>query len=166
MRIRKAVEADVPNLLRLMRELARFERYDDAFAITEEVLREQGFRRSPPDFHCLVAEDDHELAGFLVYYFIPFTYRAKPNLIVKELYVAEGKRSQGVGELLMKAIATEAAQAGCGVIKWWVAKWNDRGIQFYERLGAKIDPDWHEFQMSEEAFRNLAASAAVSSRTK
>lgn len=158
MQIRKAVEADIPKLLPLMRELAVFERYDKAFAITEAVLLEQGFRRSPRDFHCLVAEDDNGLAGFLVYYFVPFTYRAKPSVIIKELYMAEGKRSRGVGELLMKAIAKEAAQAGCGMIKWWVAKWNQRGIAFYERLGAKIDPDWHEFQMSEEAFRDLAAS--------
>ena len=158
MQVRKAVEADVPNLLPLMKELAVFERYDKTFAITEEVLLEQGFRRSPPDFHCLLAEKNNELAGFLVYYFVPFTYRAMPNLIIKELYVVDGQRSQGVGELLMKAIAKEAAQAGCGMIKWWVAKWNERGIAFYERLGAKIDPDWHEFQLSEDAIRNLASS--------
>ena len=156
--IRKATEADVSSLLRLMRELAEFEEYADAFAVTEEVLREQGFRRSPPDFHCLVADESGELAGFLVYYFIPFTYRAKPNVIIKELYVAEEHRGKGIGELLMKAVAKEAEQAGCGMIKWYVAKWNHRGIEFYERLGAKIDHDWHEFQMSEKAFRDLAAS--------
>jgi GNAT superfamily N-acetyltransferase len=158
MQIRRAVEADVPNLLPLMRELAQFEKYADAFAITEEMLREQGFRRAPPDFHCLVAEENGVLIGLLVYYFVPFTYRAKPNVIIKELYVADEHRSKGVGKLLMKAIATEAEQAGCGLIKWYVAKWNQRSIEFYERLGAKIDPDWHEFQMSEKTFRDLAAS--------
>jgi GNAT superfamily N-acetyltransferase len=158
MQIRRAVEADVPNLLPLMRELAQVEKYADAFAITEEMLREQGFRRSPPDFHCLVAEENGVLIGLLVYYFVPFTYRAKPNVIIKELYVADEHRSKGVGKLLMKAIATEAEQAGCGLIKWYVAKWNQRSIEFYERLGAKIDPDWHEFQMSEKTFRDLAAS--------
>jgi GNAT superfamily N-acetyltransferase len=127
MQIRRAVEADVPNLLPLMRELAEFEKYADGFAITEEVLHEQGFRRSPPDF-------------------------------IKELYVTDKHRSKGVGKLLMKAIATEAEKAGCAMIKWWVAKWNHRSVQFYERLGAQIDPDWHEFQMSEESFRDLAAS--------
>jgi GNAT superfamily N-acetyltransferase len=149
-----------------MRELAVFERYDKAFAITEEVLREQGFRRSPPDFHCIVAEEKDALAGYLVYHFISFTYRVKPNMIIKELYVADGQRSKRVGELLMKAVAKEAAQTGCGVIKWWVAKWNERGIQFYERLGAKIDNDWHEFQMTEQKFRDLSASTTASSRTK
>ena len=156
--VRKAVEADIANLLPLMRELAEFEKYADNFVVTEEILREQGFRRSPPDFNCLVVEESRELIGMLVYYFVPFTYRAKPNLIIKELYVAEKFRGKGVGELLMKAVAVEAANANCGQIKWWVAKWNERGAHFYERLGAKIDPDWHEFQMSEEAFRKLAAS--------
>jgi hypothetical protein len=30
--------------------------------------------------------------------------------------------------------------------------------KFYERLGAHIDNEWHEFQLSEKAFRDLAAS--------
>ena len=156
--VRKAIEADVPNLLPLMCDLAEFERYADDFAVNEEVLREQGFRRSPPDFHCLIAEEGGELVGLLVYYFVPFTYRAKPNLIIKELYVPGRHRSRGIGKLLIKAVARGAEKAGCGMIKWWVTKWNERGIEFYERLGAKIDSDWHEFQLSEKAFRDLAAS--------
>jgi GNAT superfamily N-acetyltransferase len=95
--------------------------------------------------------------GFLVYYFVPFTYRAKPNLIIKELYTADRHRSRGIGRQLMKAVAREAEEAGCGMIKWWVAKWNERGIEFYKRLGATIDSEWHEFQLSEKAFRDLAA---------
>jgi GNAT superfamily N-acetyltransferase len=102
------------------------------------------------------------LIGFLVYHFVAFTYRAKPNLIIKELYIAGPHRSRGVGKLLMKAVAKEAAFTGCGMIKWWVAKWNGRGIEFYKQLGAKIDSDWHEFQFSEKAFRDLAASAEES----
>jgi GNAT superfamily N-acetyltransferase len=141
-----------------MHALAEFEGYADAFAITEEVLREQGFRQSPPSFYCLVAEENAALVGILVYYFVPFTYRAKLSLIIKELYVTASHRRTGVGNFLMKAAAQEAQGKGCGMIKWWVAKWNGRGIEFYERLGAKIDPDWHEFQMSEEIFRKLADS--------
>jgi GNAT superfamily N-acetyltransferase len=120
-------------------------------------LRKHGFRHSPPDFHCLIAEQGGELLGLLVYYFVPFTYRAKPNLIIKELYIAQPHRSRGVGKLLMQAVAREAEKAGCGMIKWWVATWNERGIEFYKRLGAHIDSDWHEFQLSENAFRELAA---------
>ena len=158
MRIRKAIESDTSKLLRLMRELAEFEKYISDFAVTEETLREQGFRRSPPDFHCFVAEENGSLIGFAVYYFVPFTFRAKPNIVIKELYVAESSRSKSVGKLLMKEVAKEAMRTDCGMIKWWVAKWNQRGIEFYERLGARIDRDWHEFQLSEQAFRELAES--------
>src|SRR4029450_8557933 len=158
MSIRKAVETDISNLLPLMRELAEFENYGTDFAVTEDVLREQGFRRSPPDFHCLIAEEAGELVGFLGYYFVPFTYRAKPNLIIKELYIGGAPRDRGVGSRVMRTVRERAAEVGCGMIKWWVAKWNQRGIKFYQRLGARIDHDWHEFQMSEKAFRDLAAS--------
>ena len=141
-----------------MRELAEFEKYSKDFAVTEEVLSEQGFRRSPPDFHCLIAEKGSNLVGFLVYYFVPFTYRAKPNVIVKELYIADRHRSRGIGRQLMQAVAKEAQRANCGVIKWWVATWNERGMEFYKRLGATTDNEWHEFQLSEKAFRHLADS--------
>ena len=141
-----------------MRELAEFEKYSKDFAITDAVLREQGFLRSPPDFHCLVAEEGSTLVGFLVYYFVPFTYRAKPNLIVKELYIADRHRCRGIGRKLMKAVARQAQETSCGMIKWWVAKWNERGVDFYKRLGATIDNEWHEFQLSEKAFRDLAGS--------
>jgi hypothetical protein len=39
MEIRKAVGADIPKLLPLMRELAEFEKYAEDFAVTEAVLR-------------------------------------------------------------------------------------------------------------------------------
>jgi len=65
MSIRKAVETDISNLLPLMRELAEFENYGTDFAVTEDVLREQGFRRSPPDFYCLIAEERGELVGWI-----------------------------------------------------------------------------------------------------
>jgi ribosomal protein S18 acetylase RimI-like enzyme len=104
LKIRKAVESDIPSLLPLMCELAEFEGYAKDFAVTEEVLREQGFRSSSPDFQCLIAEEGAELVGFLVYYFVPFTYRAKPNLIIKELYIADRHRSRGIGRQLMKLL--------------------------------------------------------------
>ena len=63
-----------------------------------------------------------------------------------------------MGRQLVKAVAREAPQAGCGMIKWWVARWDERGMEFYKRLGATIDSEWHEFELSEKAFRDLAAA--------
>lgn len=158
MLIRACRETDIAKLLELMRGLARFERYIDVFAVTEEIVLEQGFKRSPPDFHCFVAEEAGELAGMVVYYFIPFTAIAKPTLYIKELFVATAGRGKGTGQLLMKAVAEVALRKGCGAIKWQVAPWNKDGIRFYEQLGAKANRDWIDFGMSAEAIRALASS--------
>ncbi len=140
-----------------MRALAVFERYLHRFAVTEDVLRELGFRRSPPAFHSLVAEaDDGGLVGLAVYYFIPFTATARPTLFVKELYVAEAARGRGRGARLMQAVAREALRAGCDAVKWQVAPWNEDAIRFYERLGARADHEWLNFGLSEAALRALA----------
>lgn len=157
--IRKAEESDIPRLLVLMKELARFEKYINVFAVTEDHLREQGFRRSPPEFHCFVAEETvGELVGMIVYYLIPFTAIAKPTLFIKELFVVDWERSKGTGKLLMKTVAEEAVRLGCGVMKWQVAPWNTEGIRFYERLGAKPNHDWVDFGMSAEVTHKLASS--------
>jgi GNAT superfamily N-acetyltransferase len=158
-RIRRAVPADVPALLELMRRLAEFERYDADFAVTAETLLAQGFEREPPDFHALVADDSDpagKLSGMLVYYIIPFTFRARPTLYIKELYVAESGRGQGIGEALMRAAAGEALALGCATIKWQVADWNTKARVFYEKLGATADHVWVDYALSETALRKLA----------
>lgn len=65
-----------------MRGLAEFEHYLDVFAVDEYVLREQGFRKDPPDFSALVAERGGNLVGMLVFYLVPFTATAKPTLYI------------------------------------------------------------------------------------
>ena len=101
--VRLAVEADIPKLLPLMRGLAEFERYADSFAVTEDVLRERGFRRSPPDFFALVADGGNGLIGMAVFYIGPFTAEAVPALYIKELFVTAEPRGRHVGDALMRA---------------------------------------------------------------
>ncbi len=160
MQIRRAEETDIPALLPLMRDLAEFEKYLDVFAITEDVVREQGFRRTPPDFSCLVAQgDDGELVGMAVYHLIPYTAVARPTLYVKELFVAPAARNMGIGEALMRGVARDAVRHGCGAIKWQVARWNADSMRFYERLGATQDHTWVDYALSPGAFAALAGSS-------
>ena len=159
LRIRRAVESDISALFTLMRRLAEFEGYDSAFAVTEETVLLQGFTREPPDFYAFVADTPDAttgLLGMLVYYLIPFTFRARPTLFIKELYVAESARGLGVGEALMRAVARAAVAHDCAAIKWQVADWNTSARRFYERLGARPDPVWVDYALSESALRELA----------
>lgn len=160
-RVRRAVEHDVPALLTLMRRLAEFEGYDADFAVTEDIMLAQGFSGETPDFFAFVAEDESVatgLIGMLVYYLIPFTFRARPTLFIKELYVSESGRGLGVGEALMRAAATAAVERDCAAIKWQVADWNASARNFYEKLGARSDPMWVDYSLTEAALRELAGS--------
>jgi GNAT superfamily N-acetyltransferase len=145
MHIRNAREADSDELWVLMRDLAIFEKYIDSFAITPEVVRESGFRKDPPDFRCIVAEEDGKIVGMLVYYLLPYTAQNRPAIYMKELFVSEGHRGHGVGQQLMDALRAAAKEHGCAQIKWTVAPWNRDGVRFYERLGAKENTDWLSF---------------------
>lgn len=144
--IRKAVESDSESVWGLMRELAIFEKYIDVFAITPEIVREKGFRKDNPDFYCLVAESGDEIAGMLVYYFLPYTAENRPAIYMKELYVEAKYRGRKVGEKLMEALKLEALQNNCGQIKWTVAPWNEGGKRFYERLGANQNNEWINYE--------------------
>ena len=65
LKVRKAVESDIPSLLPLMRELAEFEKYAADFAVTEEVLRKQGFRHRHPTFIVLLLNKAGNWLDFL-----------------------------------------------------------------------------------------------------
>lgn len=145
-KIRKAVQADSEKVWELMRELAIFEKYIDVFSITPKIVLESGFHKNPPDFHCIVAEDSDKIIGMLVYYFLPFTAQNKPGIYMKELYVTAGYRGQKIGERLMGSLRKEAEINNCGQIKWTVAPWNESGKKFYERLGAKENTEWINYQ--------------------
>lgn len=146
MKIRRAEERDVEELWQLMKDLAVFEKYIESFAITPDIVRESGFRKDPPDFHSIVAEVDSRLAGMLVYYFLPYTAQGRPAIYLKELFIAGPYRGSGMGEKLMLALREEARKAGCTVIKWTVAPWNEPGIDFYKKLGARENTDWLDFE--------------------
>mgnify|MGYP003415432024 FL=1 len=146
--IRKAVEADSDQVWVLMRDLAVFEKYIDDFTITAEIVKESGFHKNPPDFHCLLAEDNDKVAGMLVYYFLPYTAQNRPAIYMKELYVDEKYRGQNIGEQLMNVLKKEAKVNNCGQIKWTVAPWNEAGKRFYERLGAMENNEWINYEWS------------------
>ena len=91
--IRRAAAPDASQLLALMRGLARFEGYDDRFAVIEEALLERGFSPDrPPEFTAWVAELHGALVGYAVIYVIPYTFDLRPTVVLKELFIDERAR--------------------------------------------------------------------------
>ncbi|MEM1145569.1 MAG: GNAT family N-acetyltransferase [Pseudomonadota bacterium] len=76
---------------------------------------------------------------------------------LKELYVREGQRRRGAGYALMKWVAHFACDQGCCRIDWPVKSDNDKGISFYQRLGALRVPNRASYRLSGAKLRALGA---------
>ncbi len=142
--IRHARESDIPQLLPLMKKLAKFEGYIEQFSVTEEGLLAHGFT-DKPNYTALVAEGPDGLLGYLVYYLIPFTFDLNPNLFIKELYVQAEARGLNLGQGLMKLAIEDANKLGCARIKWDVLADNHPAQTFYQKLGGRHDTNWQGF---------------------
>ena len=156
--VRPFTRRDVPQLLSLMRGLAKFEGYIDAFEVTEEALLEHGLGHDPK-FEAVVAheEDKADLLGMAVLYAIPWTYDLRPNLVLKELYVDESARGMGVGAALFEAVARRARVLNCSRVLWTVLKGNGDAERFYRQQGGAPDPLWDSWTLDRAAITRMAA---------
>jgi GNAT superfamily N-acetyltransferase len=153
--IRAAAAADVPLILRLIRELAAYEREPDAVVATEADLLRDGFGPTPR-FEVLIAEHDGEPAGFAFYFFAYSTWRGRPALYLEDLFVPPEHRKKGIGLALMRRLARIAVDARCARFVWEVLDWNQPAIRFYESLGAEVLRSWLNVRVEGEALARLA----------
>lgn len=146
--VRGFERCDVPQLLDLMRDLAAFEDYLEAFAIEEVDLVERGLGANPQFQAKVAVSADGEVVGMAVFYIIPYTYDLRPDMVLKEFYVRPDHRGAGIAEALFKAVQAAAISAGCKRVKWLVLPNNDRAKAFYTRMGATRDEAWENWQLS------------------
>jgi GNAT superfamily N-acetyltransferase len=153
--IRDAVPADTSDLLRLIRELAGYEREPDAVEATEADLRSHLFDPGPQVF-ALVAEVDGSVVGMAIYFVSFSTWTGRHGLYLEDLFVEPAHRSQGIGRALMRALARRAVDRGYQRLEWAVLDWNQPAIGFYRALGAIPMDEWTTFRLAGEALARFA----------
>jgi ribosomal protein S18 acetylase RimI-like enzyme len=90
---------------------------------------------NPPAAYALLAWNGDQLVGFAAYSFLWPAVGLTRSLYLKELYVVQACREQGIGKLLMQNLVEIAAKHGCSRVEWTTDEQN-RGAQgFYESLG-------------------------------
>lgn len=152
--IRPATAADVPTLLRLIRELAAFEEAADQVLATEELLLAEGFGPRPA-FEALLAEVEGKAAGFALFFHNFSTWQGRRGLYIEDLYVAPWARKLGLGEKLVRACAAIALERGCPRLDLQVLDWNPaRG--FYDRLGMERLAEWLPYRATGKVLHRLA----------
>jgi GNAT superfamily N-acetyltransferase len=149
--IRKGTQTDVHDLLRLIRELALFEKSPGEVTNTVEKMLEDGFGAQPVfGFH--VAESDGEIIGMALYFVKYSTWKGK-GLYLDDLIVTEKQRGKGVGKKLFDAFMAEAKAVSAKQVHWQVLDWNTPAIEFYKKIGSSVDSEWLDCKMTEEQIR-------------
>jgi GNAT superfamily N-acetyltransferase len=163
-RIRTARLADVPAIVALVRALAEYEKEPDAVEATEEHFRialfpdDAGAARS----HALVAEvvddDGHaHVVGMAVWYVTFSTWTGRHGIWLEDLFVRPEHRGGGLGAALLARLAGIAVERGYRRLEWWVLRWNEPSIAFYNALGATPMDGWLHYRVDGEPLLDLAA---------
>ena len=153
--VRPANLDDVKAIHSLLMELAVYEKIEHLVEATVDSTHKALFGPSPVA-DALVAEINGTLIATAVYFQNYSTFIGRPGLYLEDIYVQPAHRGNGIGRTLLIELAKIARSRGCGRMEWSVLDWNTRAIDFYERLGAQILPDWHIVRLSHDGIDDLA----------
>ncbi len=143
--IHKGAKDDLSEVLKLVIELAKFEKAEDQVTATLADY-EQNYEEGIFDF--LIAKNDQaEALGICLFYFAYSTWRGK-MMYLEDFVVDPKQRSKGIGQLLWDALIEHAKATNCVMMKWQVLDWNKEAIKFYKRQKATIEDEWSNGKLS------------------
>jgi GNAT superfamily N-acetyltransferase len=155
--VREATPADVPDILRLVRDLAEYERLLDEVVSTEADFHELLF---PADGHPTafghVAEVDGEVVAMAVWFLSFSTWTGRKGIWLEDLYVMPEHRGSGLGRELLRTLAQVCVDRGYARFEWWVLDWNEPSIGFYRSLDAVACDEFTTYRMDGDALAALA----------
>ncbi|MBB5684571.1 GNAT family N-acetyltransferase [Sphingobium boeckii] len=155
--VRRAVPGDVSHILDMIVALAVYEQEPDAVKATEDSLGQTLFGPNPQVF-VHIAEQDGKAIGLALWFLTYSTWTGRPSLYLEDLFVADSARGDGVGRMLLAALAREAKALGCARMDWAVLDWNEKARGFYMRIGAHHSTGWEPWRIEGEALERLAAN--------
>ena len=150
--IRKATIEDASAILRLIKELAVYEKEPEAVVVTIKDLKQDGFGENPL-FQTIIAEKEGDIVGMALYYYRYSTWKGK-TIHLEDLIVKQSMRGQNIGSVLYRAVLKQAYNEKIRRVEWAVLDWNTPARDFYIKSGAKILNGWETVQMDEEGLKN------------
>jgi len=138
--IRKGKREDCPAVLKLIQELAIYERAEKEAELSVEELEQDGFGLQAI-YELLIAEQHEQIIGMALFYEKYSTWKGR-SIYLEDLIVTEKARGIGAGKALFNAVAQEAKRRNSGRMEWQVLDWNQPAIDFYEKAGAELDGEW------------------------
>jgi GNAT superfamily N-acetyltransferase len=152
-KILKGEPKHIKDVLRLIKELATYEKAPNEVVVTEEMLREDSFGTEKiVDF--FVAELENEIIGMALYYTKYSTWKGK-CIFLEDIIVTESKRKYGVGSMLFEKVIEVAKNKKVQRMEWQVLDWNTPAIQFYKKYNAILDDEWINGKLNFDQLQNF-----------
>lgn len=149
--IRPATPHDVPAILRMIHELADYEKEPDAVRNTPELLERALFGGNPSVFAAMAENAAGKVQGFALWFLNYSTWEGVHGIYLEDLYVSPGARGEGHGKALLQHLAGIAVENGYARVEWSVLDWNEPSINFYRRVGAVPMDGWSTFRLTGQA---------------
>lgn len=141
----------------MVRELADYEKLTHTVVSTVADFERELFGPNPR-VEALVAELDGEPVAFALYFHNFSTFLGRKGLYLEDVYVKPAHRAKGIGKEILQHLAKLAVDRNCGRFEWSVLDWNQSAIDFYEKLGATVLPDWRIVRMTGDVIKKLAGN--------
>ena len=151
---RNAQRNDVGLILQFIRELADYEKMLSEVVADEATLEEWIFDKQKAEV--IFALEGEKEVGFALYFHNFSTFLGRAGIYLEDLYVKPEYRGKGYGKAILKKLASNAVERGCGRLEWWCLDWNKPSIDFYRSLGAEPMDDWTVYRIAGETLTNLA----------
>lgn len=150
---RPAERGDIELIMKFIRDLAEYEKLADQVVADAGVLADWLFEKRVAKV--VFALCDGVEAGFALYFHNFSTFLGRAGIYLEDLYVRPGYRGRGLGLGLMRYLARECVQLGCGRLEWSCLDWNRPSIDFYLALGAVPQSEWTTYRLTGEALAAL-----------
>ncbi|XP_078524533.1 thialysine N-epsilon-acetyltransferase-like [Lissotriton helveticus] len=163
--VRLAVKEDCRDIMRMIRELAEYNKQANKVQITEEVLKKDGFGDNP-FYKCFVVElcsgqkskEGFTVVGYALYFIVYSTWEG-PFLHLEDLYVMQEFRGTGMGKKLISKVAEVCVERNFSRLQLVALDWNQMAMDFYMKKGAvdlTTSESWHMMRFQGEALKDLA----------
>lgn len=156
MSIREARPSDVGDILRLIKELATYEKAPDEVIATESQLENALFNSNPHVF-AHVVEAENRIVGMAIWFLNYSTWQGVHGIYLEDLYIEPEYRGRGYGLALLKHLAKICVERDYGRFQWWVLDWNTPSIEFYKSHGAVAMDEWTVFRVSGDELNRLGS---------
>jgi GNAT superfamily N-acetyltransferase len=146
--IRKGIISDAKAVHHMIHQLATYEKAPLEHTCTLEQFIADGFGPKPA-YNLLVAELEHKVVGMMLYFDHYSTWKGK-SIYLDDFVVDQQHRQHGIGKMLFDALLIICQEKQVNRLMWQVLDWNLPAINFYNKIGAQLDPEWINGKFSKE----------------